>query len=202
MTAVDWNSPKKAEPPAGAVMLTILEIALRDGVSKQAVSQNVRRWLRLERGIFVERNGHGTIIAVNVKDYDRLHPNGNPARDAHVLRQVPFAGEPAVALTAAAAALRDVQVVAIQLLDRLPSRAAALTNAALVGGESSVRALLKTIAIDLRAEAVGAWEELAGKGRALAAAVPFALQQSEAEAISSAEPSRQARSVVDVAAGE
>jgi predicted transcriptional regulator len=49
---------------------SISEIARRDGVSKQAVSKNVRALL--ERGLFVERSVKGRITGVDVAEYDRM----------------------------------------------------------------------------------------------------------------------------------
>ena len=57
--------------PPRAVMLSIGEIAARDGVSKPAVSRKVGQLVE-RHGLTVERDGQGRVARVNVAEYDHL----------------------------------------------------------------------------------------------------------------------------------
>lgn len=69
-------------------MLTISEVAERDGVSKQAVSKSVKRLV--ESGLQVERNAQGHIVRLNVAQYDLLRGRfGDPSKDQRPARSEP-----------------------------------------------------------------------------------------------------------------
>jgi len=148
--------------PLNAVMRSIAQIAARDGVTKQAVSKNVRHLL--DRGLYIERSARGDVGGVDVVSYDRLRGR-KPVETARASTFASF-----VPMTAVAAAVRDVEDAAITVIDRLPSRAKELAAAAAANGDHGVRELLEKIASDLRADLGHAWRALAGKGLALAAA--------------------------------
>jgi len=57
--------------PPRAVMLSIGEIATRDGVSKPAVSRKVGQLVE-RHGLAVERDAQGRVARVNVAEYDHL----------------------------------------------------------------------------------------------------------------------------------
>jgi DNA-binding Lrp family transcriptional regulator len=62
-------------------MLSIAEIADRDGVSRPAVSQRVKRLVELH-DLQVELDERGRVGAVNVAQYDLLRErNGDPSKD-------------------------------------------------------------------------------------------------------------------------
>lgn len=58
-----------ATPPA--LMMSIADIARRDGVTKPAVSKSVKRLVE-KHGLTVTRDGQGRVAAVNVAEYDDL----------------------------------------------------------------------------------------------------------------------------------
>jgi DNA-binding transcriptional ArsR family regulator len=79
-----------------AVMMTISQLAERDGVSKQAASKMVRR-LADDNGLSVERDAQGRIAALNVAHYDMLR--GRYADPSRAQSQAPAAARrPAAAL--------------------------------------------------------------------------------------------------------
>ncbi len=57
--------------PPRAVMLSLGEIAARDGVSSPSVCVRVRRFVE-RHGLSVERDDHGRVSRVNVVEYDAL----------------------------------------------------------------------------------------------------------------------------------
>jgi DNA-binding transcriptional ArsR family regulator len=66
-------------PPA--LMMTVSEIAERDGVSKQAVSKRVKALVEAH-GLSVELDGQGRVSRVNVAQYDHLRQrHGDPSKD-------------------------------------------------------------------------------------------------------------------------
>jgi DNA-binding transcriptional ArsR family regulator len=82
-TQPELNSPR-------AVMLSIAEIADRDGVSRPAVSQRVKHLVE-QYGLIVERDGRDRVAAVNVAQYDLLRERvGDPSKD----QRPPQAAEP------------------------------------------------------------------------------------------------------------
>lgn len=54
-----------------AVMMTVAEIARRDGVSKPTVSLHIKRLVE-RSGLTVERDAQGRVASVNVAEYDHL----------------------------------------------------------------------------------------------------------------------------------
>jgi len=69
----EFNTPS-------AVMMTIAEISQRDGVSKAAVSTQVKKLV--ERGLKVTRDARGYVSAVNVAQYDQIRERiGDPSKD-------------------------------------------------------------------------------------------------------------------------
>jgi len=62
------GAERRAQPRG--TLWPISKIARRDGISKQAVSKNVRAFL--EHGLFVEQSVNGRITGVDVAEYDRL----------------------------------------------------------------------------------------------------------------------------------
>lgn len=69
-----------ANAPPRAVMLSIAEIARRDGVAKPTVSIAVKRLVE-QHGLTVERDGQGRVSAVNVAEYDHLRGRyGDPSK--------------------------------------------------------------------------------------------------------------------------
>jgi predicted transcriptional regulator len=71
--------PGDLAPPA--LMMTVSEIADRDGVSKQAVSKRVAALVE-SQGLAVERNARGHVERVNVAQYDHLRDrHGDPSKD-------------------------------------------------------------------------------------------------------------------------
>jgi len=72
------------------------------------------------------------------------------------------------------AALRAAGDAAVQLIDRLPLRSADLTEAVGANGEAGARALLKTIAFELRTGLAEAFAKLETQGKAEEAAGPLA----------------------------
>lgn len=72
-----------------AVMMTISQLAERDGVSKQAASKMVRR-LADDNGLKVERDAQGRIAALNAAHYDMLRGRyADPSK-----AQAPAAAQP------------------------------------------------------------------------------------------------------------
>jgi hypothetical protein len=67
----------------------------------------------------------------------------------------------------------------VQLLDRLPLRAAEVAAATAKDGEIGVRALLKSIAFELRAGIAEIWEKFEAEGLAEEAAGPIAVELAE-----------------------
>ncbi len=66
--------------PNPAVMWTVSQVAERDGVTKQAVSQKARR-LADKQNLMVERDASGRILKLNVAHYDLLRARyDDPAR--------------------------------------------------------------------------------------------------------------------------
>lgn len=77
------ESPAAAQVNAAAVppalMMTIGQIAERDGVTSAAVSRSVKR-LATKRGLQVTRDGEGRVTGVNVAHFDTLKgKHGDPA---------------------------------------------------------------------------------------------------------------------------
>jgi DNA-binding transcriptional ArsR family regulator len=64
------GDPNEANAPR-AVMLSVGEIAARDGVSAPTVSNHVKRLVE-KHGLRVERDALGRVKAVNVAEYDHL----------------------------------------------------------------------------------------------------------------------------------
>lgn len=63
-----------------AVMLSIAELALRDGVSKPTVSRKVKNLVE-KHGLSVERDDQGRVAAVNAAEYDHLRGRfGDPSK--------------------------------------------------------------------------------------------------------------------------
>lgn len=73
-----------------AVMLSIPQIAERDGVSKQAVSRKVKQLVE-DHGLAVERDNQGRVALINAAQYDFLRNRyADPSK-----AQAPRAGAPA-----------------------------------------------------------------------------------------------------------
>jgi hypothetical protein len=83
-------------PTAPLLMQTPAEVAARDGISKQAVTKQVRK-LADEKGLEVERDGRERIIKFNVAQYDHLRDkSGDPSKDQRPDSPEPDAPAPAV----------------------------------------------------------------------------------------------------------
>lgn len=66
---------------ADAVMMSVAELAERDGVSRPAISQKVKRLVE-QHGLSVERDDRGRVSRVNVAHYDLLRERvGDPSKD-------------------------------------------------------------------------------------------------------------------------
>lgn len=62
-------------------MWSVSDVALRDGVSKQAVSKKVKA-LAEKHGLSVERNAQGHVVRLNVAEYDHLRGRfDDPSKD-------------------------------------------------------------------------------------------------------------------------
>jgi predicted transcriptional regulator len=73
------GDPVEAAPLA--LLMTVSEIAERDGVSKQAVSKRVKGFIE-QHGLAVELDGQGRVARVNVAQYDHLRDrHGDPSKD-------------------------------------------------------------------------------------------------------------------------
>jgi DNA-binding transcriptional ArsR family regulator len=121
---------------------SVSKIAERDGVSKQAVSKNVRRLL--ERGLVVERNTRGEISGVDVTGYFRLLGRNfdfSELQGDTAARHSIYAASEALAL----------------IIDRLPLHARGMAEAVEKDGEAGAAVLLKALAFDLRREVTEAW---------------------------------------------
>src|SRR5947209_8659504 len=70
-----------ANTPPPAVMMSIAEIAARDGVSKPTVSIKVKG-LVADHGLMVDRDGRGRVAKVNVAQYDHLREKYGDAHRA------------------------------------------------------------------------------------------------------------------------
>ena len=73
-------APNGANTAPRAVMLSIAEIARRDGVAKPTVSIAVKRLVE-RHGLTVERDGQGRVARVNAVEYDHLRQRyGDPSK--------------------------------------------------------------------------------------------------------------------------
>lgn len=82
-----------ANDPPRAVMLTLGELAARDGVAKPTVSIHVKKLVEAH-GLTVERDGQGRVARVNAAEYDHLRGRYGDASKA----QAPRAADPPPAL--------------------------------------------------------------------------------------------------------
>ena len=116
-------------------MWTITEIAKREGITKQAVSKNVRKLLA--RGLRIERNSRGEVGGVDVAQYYHLQgkqfgPQQEPSR-------------PGLSIDACVAGLT-------LLIDRLPLHSSEVASAVARHGEVGASIALKAMAFDLKNE--------------------------------------------------
>ena len=89
------DGPNGANSPPRAVMLTIADLATRDGVSKPTVSIAVKRLVE-KHGLTVERDAQGRVARVNAAEYDHLRGRyGDPSKAQAPARAEPPAAEPA-----------------------------------------------------------------------------------------------------------
>lgn len=175
-----------------AVMLSIAEIAVRDGVKKSGVSRRVKQ-LR-ESGLQVELDQQGRVAKVNAVQYDELrHRFGDPSK-----AQAPPTGPttlPAVQsesyeearrlLTWTEAtraqlrleaeqglyvkvdelegALDTVAESIVELVDRLPQASDDLAAAVAQGGVSGLRLALRKLAAEFKTEIADALAGLASR---------------------------------------
>jgi hypothetical protein len=132
-------SDAQTSPPDARVLLPIKKIAEREGVSKQAVSKNVKRLI--PRGLFVERNGRGEVGGVDVVEYYRLLKRPFALSLAEVKPQNHNAMRGAV---------REIG----RLIDRLPLHSHEIALAVARNGEEGASVALKAVAFDLRRDLV------------------------------------------------
>lgn len=92
------DGPNGANSPPRAVMLTIAELAARDGVSKPTVSIAVKKLIE-RAGLTVERDAQGRVARVNAAEYDHLRGRyGDPSKAQAPARvDVPAAEPPPTA---------------------------------------------------------------------------------------------------------
>lgn len=176
--------------------LSLTELAQLRGVSKPAISQNLKNWKA--RGVEVATRMEGRALLINVAHYDMARGEaGNVAfaqEPEAVEPKLPGAStDPVFAREQArekgyAADLKKLQLgrelqttVAIdraeddiarllepivKAIDRLPSRADDLAAAIANGGAAGVRNELKVVAADLRNDVAAAMEQLLAEMRA------------------------------------
>lgn len=179
-----------ATPPR-AVMMSIAEIAARDGVSKAAVSRKVKQ-LAEKHGLTVERDGQGRVAAVNVAEYDELRGRfGDPSKAQapaaaaapstqaksetydEALRQktwieaerarIRLSQEKGELVEAAAlgAALGECGGKISRVVDRLLGRCDDMTAAVAKDGVRGLRVLMKKIVFDQKSEIANVLESVA-----------------------------------------
>jgi hypothetical protein len=137
-------SDEKTSAPAGRVLWSVTKIAERDGVSKQAVSKNVRRLI--DRGLFIERNARGEVGGVDVAEYYRLLGR---AFDLAELESQSLDAD-----NRRRRAMRNATREMARLIDRLPSHARQIAEAVAREGAAGAAVLLKALAFDLRKDVV------------------------------------------------
>ncbi|WP_454683984.1 hypothetical protein [Ancylobacter moscoviensis] len=159
--------------------LSLTDLAQARGVSKPAISQNLRKWK--ERGVDIPTRMEGRTLLINVAAYDAARGEvGNPAYGQEPERDEPpvkpgtdpvFAREQArekaysadmkklqlareLRTTVAIDRLEDdlarVMEPVVKAIDRLPGIAEDVAAAISQNGVQGVRAALKTAAADLR----------------------------------------------------
>jgi CRP-like cAMP-binding protein len=179
-------------PPPRAVMMSIAEIASRDGVTKPGVSRRVKQ-LR-ESGLHVELDAQGRVALVNVAQYDELrHRFGDPAKaQAPDAASTPLSAmqsesydEARRQLTWIAAEREKLKLEAdqgklvpiealeaatdrlgdglLELVDRLPQAADDLAAAVAQNGVAGLRTGLKKLALEFKTEIADALAGLAAR---------------------------------------
>ena len=174
-------------------MMTLADLARRDGVSKPTVSAKVKR-LCQQHGLEVERDHLGRVSAINVAHYDSLLERTSdpskaqgpqrpaaavvPASETYdeALRQKTWheAERKRIDLERQKGSLVEVARVAdaavtcattiTRTIDRLPNAADDIAAAVARDGAHGVRVLLKTIAAKMRADVADALAGLSGGG--------------------------------------
>jgi DNA-binding transcriptional ArsR family regulator len=179
-----------ANSPPRAVMMSVAEIARRDGVSKPTVSVHIKRLVD-RHGLTVERDGQGRVARVNVAEYDHLRgvvgdpskaqaqrppaPTPQPASESYdeALRQKTWHQAEQLRLQMEAFKGRLVEVEQIEVaigaiteeiarvIDRLPNLADDIAAAVAREGAHGGRVLLRGHAAKLRQEIATALSALA-----------------------------------------
>ena len=184
--------PVNGVPPR-AVMMSIAEIAARDGVSKPGVSRRVKQ-LR-DSGLHVELDQLGRVARVNVAQYDELRLRfGDPAKaQAPLMPPPPSLPSPQSEsydearrqltwIEAERARLKleaeqgkyvpveDLELAVdalseslVEIVDRLPQAADDLAAAVAQNGVAGLRAGLKKMALEFRTEIADALIALANR---------------------------------------
>jgi hypothetical protein len=133
------------QPPVQTrrVVWSILKIAEWQGVSKQAVSKNVRRLIG--RGLYIERNGRGEVGGVDVGQYYQFL--GRPVD----LSQLESESE--TADYRRNVVIRNVANATARLINTIPTHAREIAEAVAKHGEAGAASVLKAVAFDLRNQA-------------------------------------------------
>ncbi|MDI4231435.1 helix-turn-helix domain-containing protein [Bradyrhizobium sp. Arg237L] len=172
-------------------MLSIAEIAKRDGVSKPAISRKVKQLVD-QHGLVVERDGQGRVSAVNVAQFDELRGRyGDPSKaqataaasstasvkssetyDEGLRQKIWIDAERArirlaqdkgelVEAAELAAALSECGGAITRVVDRLLSHCDEMAAAVGKDGVHGLRVLVKKISFDLKTEIADALESVA-----------------------------------------
>lgn len=176
--------------------LSLTELAQLRGVSKPAISQNLKNWKA--RGVDVATRMEGRTLLINVAEYDTARgevghsaftqepereetkgspPPSDPVFAREQAREKGYAADlkklqlgrelsTTVATDRAEDELARVFEPIIKAIDRLPSRADDLAAAIASNGAAGVRAELKVVAADLRNEIAAGLEDLLATLRA------------------------------------
>lgn len=178
-------------PPPRAVMMSIAEIAQRDGVSKPGVSRRVKQ-LR-DSGLHVELDAQGRVAKVDSVQYDELRQRfGDPSKAqapaATIVQPTPQSesyDEARRLLTWTEARRAELKLQAeqrlyvpvsdleasvdklaesiVEIVDRLPQRSDDLAAAVAQQGVSGLRNGLKKLALELKTEISDALAALADR---------------------------------------
>lgn len=196
--------------PPRAVMMTVAELAVREGVSKPAISRKVKRLVGL--GLVVERDEQGRVSGVNVAQYDHLRTRYSDPSKSQVpadagLQSPPVAPnesyDEALRRKTWIAAARDEIKLAeekgqllvadrvagglaicgeeiARTIDRLVGMADEVTAAVAKDGVHGVRVLLKQIAFKMRGEVAASLERVAEASPASDEGTPADSEMAEA----------------------
>lgn len=190
MITTEATGVNGALPPTPAIMMSIAEIATRDGVSKPGVSRRVKQ-LR-ESGLQVQLDAQGRVALVDVAQYDELRqrfgdpskakapaaPNAATPENAsydEARRQLTWIEARRAELKLQAeqgvyvpvqeleAAVDQLSDSLVEIVDRLPQGADDLAAALAQSGVAGLRNGLKKLAAELRTEIADALHGLAAR---------------------------------------